>query len=101
MDNTIKLCRNTDCEQFPPSDEEEWQKCSLCDGYFHDDGLGDILFIEEEPNNQQGECDLCGKTKNIVQMKETGQYICENACDESDEEEEEGGNSPLTPLDEK
>ena len=28
MDNIITLCRNTDCEQFPPSEEEEWQKCS-------------------------------------------------------------------------
>ena len=27
--------------------------------------------------------DLCKKDKNIVQMKSTGQYICQNACDES------------------
>ena len=94
----ITLCQNTDCERFPPSEEdteeEQWQKCSLCDGYFNDDGLGDILYIEEEPNNQEAECDLCGKTRNIVQMKGTGQYMCENACDESDEEEEDGGIPP-------
>ena len=95
-----KLCENTDCERFPPDwDSEEdteetyqqgqWKKCVLCIGYFDDDGFGDILFIEEEPNNRNAECDLCGKTKNIIQMKGTGEYLCENACDESDEESEE------------
>tara|TARA_Y100000991_G_scaffold185412_1_gene149551 strand:- start:1212 stop:2114 length:903 start_codon:yes stop_codon:yes gene_type:complete len=95
-----QLCENMDCRRFPPDwdfdkdteesyEEGQWQKCSLCIGYFNDDGVGDILFIEEEPNNQSAECDLCGKTKNIVQMKGTGQYICQNACDESDEEESE------------
>lgn len=94
----INLCRNMDCERFPPDwDEEEdtedtyregqWKKCCLCDGYFDDDGLGDILFIEEEPNNTRASCNLCGKDKNIVQMKGTGQYICEAACDESSEED--------------
>ena len=87
-----------DCERYPPDwDFEEdtedtyvggqWQKCNICDGYFNDDGFGDILFVEEEPNNQKAGCSLCGKEKNIVQMKGTGQYICGNACDESDEEE--------------
>ena len=96
----IKLCENMDCERFPPDwDSEEdteetyregqWKKCCLCDGYFDDDGLGDILFIEEEPNNQRAGCNLCGKDRNIVQMKGSGQYICEAACDESDEESDE------------
>ena len=81
-----QLCKNMDCRRFPPDwdfdkdteesyEEGQWQKCSLCIGYFNDDGIGDILFIEEEPNNQSAECDLCGKTKNIVQMKGTGQYL--------------------------
>ena len=94
-----KLCKNMDCERFPPDwdpeedteetyQEGQWKKCCLCDGYFDDDGIGDILFIQEEPNNQEASCDLCGKENNIVQMKGTGQYICEAACDESDEEEE-------------
>lgn len=95
------LCKNMDCERFPPDwDEKEdtidnyqegqwgqwgqWKKCSICVGYYNDDGLCDILFIEEEPNNYIHSCDLCGKTKNIVQMKDTGQYICGNACDESE-----------------
>ena len=92
-EETILLCINIDCERYPPDwdfekDTKEtyeggqWQKCTICDGYFNDDGLGDILFIEEEPNNQRAGCDLCGKSKNIVQMKGTGQYICEAACDE-------------------
>ena len=94
-----KLCENTDCERFPPDwddkdteetyQEDQWKKCSLCIGYFNDDGLGDILFIEEEPNNRNASCDLCGKDKNIVQMKGTGQYICERACDENEEDSEE------------
>ena len=92
-----KLCKNMDCERYPPDwdfeedtedtyQEGQWKKCCLCDGYFDDDGLGDILFVQEEPNNQEAQCDLCGKTKNIVQMKGSGQYLCEAACDESDSE---------------
>ena len=95
----VELCENIDCERYPPDwdfeeDTEEtyqqgqWAKCSLCPGYFNDDGLGDVLFIEEEPNNQEASCNLCGKTQNIVQMKGTGQYLCGNACDESENEEE-------------
>ena len=93
-----KLCENEDCERYPPDwDSEEdtestyqegqWKKCCLCDGYFDDDGFGDILFVQEEPNNQEAECDLCGKTKDIVQMKGSGQYLCEAACDEDEDEE--------------
>ena len=94
----VKLCVNMDCEQYPSDwDSEEdteetyqegqWKKCCLCDGYFYDDGMGDILYVQEEPNNQEAQCDLCGKTEDIVQMKGTGQYLCGNACDESDDEE--------------
>jgi hypothetical protein len=99
-EETYKLCENVDCERYPPDwdfeedtestyQEGQWRKCCLCDGYFDDDGFGDILFVQEEPNNQEAECDLCGKTKNIVQMKGCGQYLCEAACDESEEEEED------------
>jgi hypothetical protein len=92
----LNLCENMDCERYPPDwdfeeDTEEnyecgrqWVKCCLCDGYFNDDGLGDILFIEEEPNNKSAQCDLCGKENDIVQMKGTGQFLCGNACDEED-----------------
>jgi hypothetical protein len=98
---TIKLCENMDCERYPPDwdfeedteetyQEGQWKKCYLCDGYFCDDGMGDILFVQEEPNNQEDVgCSLCGKSKDIVQMKGSGQYLCGNACDESEEEEEE------------
>ena len=96
----VYLCINMDCDQYPPDwdfkkDTEEtyqgdpWLKCNQCDGYYNNDAGGDILYVQEEPNNQEAECDLCGKTKDIVQMKGTGQYLCGNACDESDEEEEE------------
>jgi hypothetical protein len=96
----VKLCENMDCVRYPPDwdakrdteetyQEDPWLKCNQCDGYYNNDGGGDILYVQEEPNNQEAECDLCGKTKDIVQMKGTGQYLCGNACDESDEEEEE------------
>ena len=99
-EESVKLCENTDCERYPPDwdDEEDtestyqegqWKKCCLCDGYFDDDGFGDILFVQEEPNNQEASCDLCGKENDIVQMKGSGQYLCEAACDEDEEEEEE------------
>lgn len=94
-----ELCQNTDCERFPEGwdpdedtldnwpDGRQWVKCNLCDGFFSDDGFNDILFIEEAPNNRTDHCcSLCGKTRNIVQMKGSGQYICGNACDESDDE---------------
>ena len=99
-EEVVELCENMDCERYPPDwdfeedteetyQEDQWKKCCLCDGYFNDDGLGDILFIEEAPNNRGGGCDLCGKTDNIVQMKGCGQYLCGDACDEEEEEEEE------------
>ena len=93
----VKLCKNMDCVRYPPDwdfeenyeDGLQWVKCCLCDGYFNDDGMGDILFVQEEPNNQEAECSDCGKTKDIVRMKGTGQYLCGNACDEETEEEED------------
>ena len=59
----VKLCENMDCERYPPDwdfeedteetyQEDQWKKCCLCDGYFNDDGMGDILFVQEEPKNQ-------------------------------------------------
>jgi hypothetical protein len=77
----MKLCKNTDCSDKKLDDNE---KCNICDGYYIDDGLNDILFIEESPNNRKHLCNLCKKDKNIVQMKNSGEYICQNACDDSD-----------------
>jgi hypothetical protein len=96
----VQLCVNMDCERYPPDwdseedteetyQEDQWKKCCLCDGYFNDDGMGDILYVQEEPNNQEAECSLCGKSDDVVQMKGCGQYLCGNACDESDESDEE------------
>ena len=91
-----KLCVNMDCERYPPDwdfeedteetyQEGQWKKCCLCDGYFDDDGMGDIKFVQEEPNNKEAQCEFCGKTENIVQMKGTGQFLCESACDEDED----------------
>ena len=94
----IHLCVNMDCEQYPPDweigedteetyQEDQWKKCCICDGYFNDDGVGDILFVQEEPNNQEAGCSLCGKIDDVVQMKGCGQYLCGSACDEETEYE--------------
>ena len=101
-----KLCINNDCERYPPdwdpeSDTEstyqegQWKKCCLCDGYFDDDGLEDILYVEEEPNNQEDvACNLCGgHNGGVVQMKGSGQYLCGNACDESSDESSNDDNN--------
>ena len=93
-----KLCENQDCLRYPDDEDfdkdnekdyenGQWKKCSLCDGYFNDDGLNDILFIEEEPNNNRSSCTLCGKNRNIVQMKDTGEYLCGNGCDGDTDED--------------
>ena len=98
-EEVVELCENMDCLKYPEDwdfesdtpetyEEGQWVKCTICPGYFNDDGLGDILFIEEAPNNRGGGCDLCGKTDNIVQMKGTGQYLCGDACNEEEEDEE-------------
>ena len=96
---TIKLCENMDCVRYPPDwdfeedteenyeDGQQWVKCNKCDGYYNNDGIGDILFVQEEPHNQEAECDLCGKTEDIVQMKGCGQYLCGDGCDESGDDE--------------
>ena len=89
----VKLCVNMDCERYPPDwdseedteetyQEDQWKKCCLCDGYFDDNGMGDILFVQEEPNNQEAGCSLCGKSDDVVQMKGCGQYLCGDGCDE-------------------
>jgi len=103
VETNIKLCENMDCERYPPDwdfeedteetyEEDQWKKCCLCDGYYNDNGMGDILFVQEEPNNQEAGCSLCGKSDDVVQMKGCGQYLCGNACDEdeigSDSDEE-------------
>ena len=82
-----KLCKNTDC--VAEENDEYDESCNICDGYYKDDGLNDILFIQEEPNNEDAICNLCGKTDDIVQMKDTGEYICQNACDEEEDDSEE------------
>jgi hypothetical protein len=79
-----ELCINTDCVEEKTDEYDE--ECNICDGYYKDDGLNDILFIEEDPNNKKANCDLCKKEEGIVQMKSTGQYICQDACDEDEEE---------------
>ena len=95
-----KLCVNMDCERYPPDwdfekdtketyQEGPWHKCNQCDGYYNDNGICDILYVQEEPNNQEAECSLCGKTDNVVQIKGSGQYLCGDGCDEDEDEDED------------
>ena len=81
-----KLCKNTDC--VAEENDEYDESCNICDGYYKDDGLNDILFIQEEPNKKNAICNHCEKTDDIVQMKDTGEYICQNACDEEEDDSE-------------
>jgi len=84
-EDVTALCKNQDCS--PIKDAKFTEKCSICSGYFADDGLNDVYFLNE--NGGVGSCNLCKKTENICIMKGTGQYVCVNACDEEEEEEEE------------
>ena len=93
------LCKNQDCSAVKTDEYNE--RCQICDGYFMDDGLNDILFIDEEPNRKHTQkkgtgCHLCGYgDEGVVRLKKTGEYICQDACpdsdddDSSDEEEDE------------
>ena len=52
------LCVNTECLRYPDDKDfvieeesdyvcDEWQKCSLCDGYFIDDGLNEAESFKD------------------------------------------------------
>lgn len=78
-----KLCKSTECKLIK---DEEWNmKCAVCDGYYKDDGLHDILDVNDDENCF---CHLCGqggiKSKNLVIMKDTGSVTCRAACLEDD-----------------
>ena len=78
-----KLCKSMECKLIK---DEEWNmKCAVCDGYYKDDGLHDILDVNDDENCF---CHLCGqggiKSKNLVIMKDTGSVTCRAACLEDD-----------------
>ena len=81
----VYLCKGTDCSK--KKTDVFTEKCAICDGYFADDGLNDIFYVEEKPNRPKCPCHLCGNTDGVVQMKGTGEFMCEDACDETDDEE--------------
>ena len=91
----INLCNNKICT-IKPIDDMESKKCKLCDGFFIDDGLNNIYFLEE---NGDSSCSLCGKTTNICIMKGSGQSICINACNEDDTIDSEDNKSVETTED--
>ena len=96
----MTLCKECECVAHPPDwdfdedteesyVEDDWIKCKICDGYFEDDGCSDILYDDDRLFGDKRCCHLCGKTKDIIRMKKTGEYICHLACDESDDESDD------------
>jgi len=85
------LCRNQDCHTINDKTDDSI-KCEICDGYFYDNGLNDILFIQEEPNvaewGKDNHCRLCGNRDGVVMMKRTYECVCEAGCNESGSESE-------------
>lgn len=76
-----KLCKSTPCQLIK---DEEWNmKCSMCDGYYKDDGLHDILDVNDDENRS---CKLCGNSDNVVIMKGTGSCVCAEGCDDDEED---------------
>ena len=76
-----KLCKSTPCQLIK---DEEWNmKCSMCDGYYKDDGLHDILDVNDDENRS---CKLCGNSDNVVIMKGTGSCFCAKGCDDDEED---------------
>ena len=71
-----KLCKSTECKLIK---DEEWNmKCAVCDGYYKDDGLHDILDVNDDENRS---CKLCENSDNVVIMKGTGSCVCAQGCD--------------------
>ena len=85
--DTYLICVDTPCVEQNTNDA--FEKCKICYGYYEDNGINDILFLNfwDKHENFCGVCNMY--SKNLVQMKSTGEYLCKNGCDESDDEEEE------------
>ena len=45
----IKLCKNENCSLV--KNDISTEKCMLCDGYFADNGVNDIYFLEENKHD--------------------------------------------------
>lgn len=80
----VKLCYDSPCVMEYDSDEDEYEKCVLCDGYYAKYGDDDHLYDIEDYTHS---CHLCGKVKNLVCFKLDGSYICGGPCDEDSDED--------------
>ncbi len=79
---TKKLCDDEECPCVATPLDDSYEKCELCDGYYHPDE--DFILIEEIYDE---ECCLCGRTGsiatgNLVKMKCSGDITCDTACDD-------------------
>ena len=78
----IGLCDDEECPCVAEPVDDSYDKCELCDGYYHPDE--DFILIEEIYDE---ECCLCGRcgsiaTGNLVIMKCSGDITCDTACDD-------------------
>ena len=87
---TKKLCDDEECPCVATPLDDSYEKCELCDGYYHPDK--DFILIDEIGDE---ECCLCGRTGsiatgNLVIMKCSKDITCDTACDDegSDSDDE-------------
>ena len=96
--SVMHLCDDYPCSPTMNEETGETEKCTVCDGWFADDGASDILYL---PMNTLGSdnwncCSLCKKGnptnvpfRKLCIMKGYDQVVCVLGCDESDEEDED------------
>ena len=72
-------CPQKTCDDCVLGHIEGYDKCVLCDGYFAEDD-----DYSENIKEEDASCHLCGSNQQLVQMKSTGEIICQNACDEEE-----------------
>tara|TARA_Y100000401_G_C8228397_1_gene176886 strand:+ start:45 stop:662 length:618 start_codon:yes stop_codon:yes gene_type:complete len=70
-------CPQKTCDDCVLGQVEGYEKCVLCDGYFAEDD-----DYSENIEEEDASCHLCGSKHQLVQMKSTGEIICQKACDE-------------------
>jgi len=87
MATQLKLCKYEHCSAT--QDEDKYKhECLLCDGYFADDGVNDRLDMDDDENEY---CSLCGAgCYGLVKMKDTGDVVCADGCDDESRVEWEG-----------
>jgi DNA ligase (NAD+) len=96
--SVINLCDDYPCSPTMNEETGETEKCTVCDGWFADDGAGDILYLPMNTlgSNNWNYCSLCKKGnptnvpfRKLCVMKMCNQVLCVSGCDESVEDDED------------